>query len=367
MKVLIVNPILYTSETHEVKKVNSIKDTMIYDLCLAFVQKGIDVTLAAASDFKPTDIEEYPFDIKWLDTKFKKIFFPNVLPYCPEIKKLVKRNKFDFIISSEVFSLNSLMLARRCSDKLIVWHELAKHNNMLKRLPSKLWYGVVARLFFKNALVVARSTEAKNFISHYCKNVSDVIIDHGVNLEKFTSDRNKENYFAVSSQLIKRKRIDKIISQFDTYVRKYDRCAHLYIMGDGDETEHLKALSATLKLEDNIIFTGKMPHEKLIKKLQKASAMLVYTEKDNNMVSIVEAIAVGTPVITTDVPYNASYIKSNCLGIVNNEWNEEDLKEIQSNNKYIDACLNYRVELSTLKRVDTFLEIAEKNLLGEQI
>ena len=50
MKVLIVNPILYTSETENIKRVESIKDTMIYDLCLAFHKKGISVTLAAAED-----------------------------------------------------------------------------------------------------------------------------------------------------------------------------------------------------------------------------------------------------------------------------------------------------------------------------
>ena len=48
MKVLIVNPILYTNENRNIKKVNTIKDTMIYDLCLAFKKKGCDVTLAAS-------------------------------------------------------------------------------------------------------------------------------------------------------------------------------------------------------------------------------------------------------------------------------------------------------------------------------
>lgn len=47
MKILIVNPILYTNEDRNIKKVNTIKDTMIYDLCLAFKNKGHNVTLAA--------------------------------------------------------------------------------------------------------------------------------------------------------------------------------------------------------------------------------------------------------------------------------------------------------------------------------
>ncbi len=362
MKVLIVNPILYTSETHEVKKVNSIKDTMIYDLCLAFKEKGIGVTLAAAEDFRPLDGEEYPFEIKWLETRFRKLLFPNVIPCCPGLGRLIKENAYDLIITSEVFSLNSLILARRTAKNLIVWHELAKHNSILRQIPSKLWYGVVARLFFKKALVVARSVEAKEFISKYCKNVSDEIVDHGVNLEKFTPCTEKENRFAVCSQLIERKQIDRIIAAFGRYLEKYDGSARLVIMGEGDMKIPLTEQAESLGITDSVTFTGKLSHSELIKNLQTSKAMLVYTRKDNNMVSIVESIAVGTPIVTTSVPYNASYIRANSLGIVGDSWGEDELKKIcDENADYIAACLDYRQELSTARRVDKFIEIARGN------
>ena len=52
------------------------------------------------------------------------------------------------------------------------------------------------------------------------------------------------------------------------------------------------------------------------------------TEKDNNMVSVVESIAVGTPVLTTSVPYNSYYIRRENLGIVQDDWNEDTLEQI---------------------------------------
>ena len=299
MKILIVNPILYTSETHNVKKVSSIKDTMIYDLCLGFMENGIDVTLVGAEDFKPVNKEVYPFDVVWLDTKFKKIFPPNVLPFCPDLKKYIRENHFDLIITSEVFSLNSLMLSIHSKKNLIVWHELAKHNRIMHGIPSKIWYNIVARLFFKNTQIVARSNEARDFISKFCNNVSEAVVDHGVNLEKFTLCTEKENCFAVSSQLIKRKRIDRIIFAFADYVENVDNNCRLYIMGEGEEESSLRTQAQELNVYDNITFTGKLPHNELIGILKKSIAMLVYTEKDNNMVSVVESIAVGTPVITT--------------------------------------------------------------------
>lgn len=137
MKVLIVNPILYTNENRNIKKVNTIKDTMIYDLCLAFKKKGCDVTLAASDLYKPSENESYPFNIIWMRTRCTKLFPPHTLPYCPEVKKIAKSGNFDLIITSEVFSLNSLKLALCTPKNLIVWQELGKHNRIFHGLASK--------------------------------------------------------------------------------------------------------------------------------------------------------------------------------------------------------------------------------------
>ena len=128
-------------------------------------------------------------------------------------------------------------------------------------------------------------------------------------------------------------------------------------MGDGDEKENLCKLAKDLGADKNIIFTGKLGHNKLIEILKKSIAMLVYTEKDNNMVSVVESIALATPVITTDIPYNASYIKAEKLGIVNNNWNEDDLYKIACDKKYIDNCINYRKYLPTEYKAEQFLKV----------
>lgn len=362
MRVLIINPIIYTNETRNIKKVNTIKDTMIYDLCLGFIEAGIDVTLGASDLYKPIEKEEYPFEVRWLKTKCTSLFTPHNFPYCPEVKKLAKEGNYDLIISSEVFSINSLMLSIHSKNNLIVWQELGKHNKIFKGYASRFWYGVVARLFFKDTLIVPRSENAKNFISKYCNNTTKEIIDHGVNLDKFLPQDNKENYFVVSSQLIKRKHIEKIIVAFNEFIKNYSPTSKLIIMGDGDQRKALENQVSNLGIEKSVEFTGKLNHNELIKRLAKAKAMLVYTEKDNNMISIIESIAVGTPVITTSVPYNSSYIKSDKLGIVKDNWNENDLKEISDNKEYISNCLNYRATLSTIRKAKAFVEIKEKYL-----
>lgn len=360
MNVLIINPITYTSEVKTIKRAASIKDTMIYDLCLAFWEKGHCVTLYAAEPFKPLNQESYPFEVIWAKCALQTVFQPHRFPYMPGLFRYIKKHKeIDMIISSEVFSLNTLCAVLADNEKVVIWHELAKHNAMMKTIPSKVWYNVVPRLFMRNTKVTARSEQAREFIRHYCRCTTEDIIDHGVNLHKFVASEKKEDYFLVCSQLIMRKRIDGILRIFKEYVEQYGTDTKLYIIGDGNQKEALECLSSSLDLSDRVIFTGKMRHEQLLPLLSHAKALLVNTEKDNSMISIVEAIAVGTPVLTTEVPLNASYIKKYRLGIAK-EWDHNDLAEIEKNQAvYVRNCLNYRDVLSTHNKVDQFIKIRE--------
>lgn len=78
------------------------------------------------------------------------------------------------------------------------------------------------------------------------------------------------------------------------------------------------------------------------------------------MVSIVESIALGTPVVTTSVPYNAAYIRREELGIVEDGWTAEALEKIISENgRYVANCLAYRERLSNVACAERFLALVE--------
>ena len=162
----------------------------------------------------------------------------------------------------------------------------------------------------------------------------------------------------VCSQLIERKKIDGILEKFAKYLDQYNATCRLYIIGEGELKEELQSMAQTLGIASNAIFTGKMTHDELLPILSKSKALLVNTVKDNNMISIVEAIAVGTPIVTTDVPLNSTYIKEYQLGIAKKQWDESDLNDVVSNSEmYIENCMKYRYKLSTKQRVEQFLEV----------
>ncbi len=360
--ILIINPILYTAETNQIPKVQSIKDTMIYTLALGFLENGHQVTLIAAQDYHPVQDETYDFPVIWMETIWHKLFMPRCFPYMPKLRNYLKKHKeYDLILCSEMFAAWSYTAARICPEKTIVWHELAKHNNMLHQLPSKLWYRFVAGFFMKKVLVVPRSEAAYDFISQFSDNVSKTIIDHGVNLEKlqgYMTDvpTKKQKQFVVVSQFIERKCIDKTIQRFAQFYQKGHSDYTLYLIGQGELEENLRKLVKAEGVEQAVVFGGKLSHKQLLPIVARSQALLVSTVKDNNMVSITESIAAGTPVITTSVPYNAAYIQKNQLGIVADDWGVEALEEIcEKSIMYVENCEKYRDKLSHTYCANQFL------------
>lgn len=363
MNVLILNPILYTppSSGGKIQKVKSIKNTMIYNYALGFEKAGHNVTLVAAEDYKPILEEKYEFKIIFLRSAFKKRFpnFPNGFPILRGLWGYLKKNKhFDIVISSDIFTYQSFAASIICPEKLVIWHEVGGHLPSHK-IPSKLWYNIIVRLFIKNRiLIVPRSDTAKNFVERYCNIVSDITIDNCVIAENFTFSADKEPYFIVMASLIKRKNVRKIIEVYYAFIEKYKMNYKLLIAGEGPEKENLILLIDKLNLNNQIQLMGFMPHNNLAPVLSKASGLLAYSLHELNMVSITEAIVCGTPVLTNMTPYLASFVKSQNLGIAKADWDEDDLFEFtQNTQQYVNNCAKIRHTLSNTYLSDKMLEI----------
>lgn len=359
MKILILNPILYTADNNVIPEVKSIKDTMIYNMCLGFRKLGHDVTLAAAADYKPMQQEVYDFDVRWFKTVGHKFCPPSVLPYSTELKSFLKQhsNEYDMVMTSEVFSFWSLMAARICPEKTVIWHELALHPHKFHQIPSKVWYNTVARYLMRNVLVVPRSEDAKRFVCRYMRTVSHQCVEHGIDLSQFKCGVEKKKQFIVVSQLVARKNIDGIIRIFKRFVEKYDAAYKLLIVGRGVMEEELKSLTHQLGLDGKVEFLGFKSHEEMNDYLPYSQAMLINTRQDNNMVSIPESIVSGTPVVTNTVPTNSSMVAKQRLGIVKDGWDEDTLgRLLQITPPLHQNCLQNREMLSSQHQASLLVE-----------
>ena len=79
------------------------------------------------------------------------------------------------------------------------------------------------------------------------------------------------------------------------------------------------------------------------------------------MVSIPETIACGTPVVMNTIPTNAYVIEECGLGIVKDDWTDEDLIEIINNTEaYTKQCIDYHEKLGSEYAAKSLIDIYMK-------
>lgn len=351
MKILVINPILFTADNGVIPKVRSIKDTMIHSLCQGFCHIGHEVELATMADYCPLEKEEYNFKIHFFTSDWHACCPPDILPASRAMFRFIKKNhgRFDMILTSETFQIPTLYAALVCPQKTVIWQELTAHQRKMHKLPSKFWHNVVVPLFMsKICTIVPRSPKAYDFIKKYSGATVPTIVDHGVDVSKFIPSRQKQRYIISSSQLIKRKNVSSIIDKFfrlHSFPQYSD--VKLIIAGRGEEEPNLKSQVRSLGIESHVSFVGFLSQSDLNKYIRESMCFLVDTLKDINVVSIPESIASGTPVLTNSVPATSHYIDEFSLGIVKDGWGTDELREIIDNNtKYVSNCLSYLPRLT---------------------
>lgn len=362
MKVLIINCILSTAEHGIIKRKESISDCMISTFARGFVELGNEVTLLASAEFKPTgDDGNQPFEVVYFPSRLPQVFKPSLLPWPGGMSSWLKHHapSYDLVIASESFQVPTLIAARICPEKLVIWQEMDRHQRLLFKLPSRFWYNTMVPLFMRNITVVPRSYPAKQFIRHYSRHVSDVIVDHGTDAHVLYPSNDHDPSFIVVSQLVERKRVDRIIDKFARLVaQERYKDYRLDIIGEGDKRQELERQVTALGIQEKVKFNGFLPHKQLAEPLRRSLALLVDTSNDLNMVTIAEAITSGTPVVTNTKPSTASFIAKHGLGIVRDGWDENDLiKVITDYDKMHEACVSAGKELTNVACAQKMLEV----------
>lgn len=357
MRILVLNPVMYTPDNHKIPKVKSIKDTLMHTICRGFVSLGHEVTLAAALPYKPIQKETYDFDIKFFKTYGGETMNQH-LPFSPSMAKYVWRTRhdYDMILSSEAFQFHTLWADMSAVRKTLCWHEFAGMPRRFHKMPARIWYNIVTPLAgLRRMLAVGRSAAARDFISRYMPNTAFKYVEHGVDTDKFPLAKTKKKQFIVASQLIPRKNISSIIRKFADFNNAHPGFK-LVIAGRGEEKQNLENLSRELGIADNVEMAGFLSHDKLAPIMAESQAMLIDTLRDLNMVSIPESIVAGTPVITNTVP-STDIVDKEGTGIKRDDWNAEDMWKVASDPSFFKNCLRMREKLSVRQCASDLIDI----------
>lgn len=100
----------------------------------------------------------------------------------------------------------------------------------------------------------------------------------------------------------------------------------LTIYGEGELREHLQKLIASLGLEEKVFLPGVVPD--VAERIEKAALFLLVSYSEGVSNALIEALALGLPVIATDVPSGGTQelIRHGENGLIIPPGDEEALK-----------------------------------------
>lgn len=137
-----------------------------------------------------------------------------------------------------------------------------------------------------------------------------------VDINKFDCVNEKEDYFLTASRMVPYKRVDLIVEAFSKMTDK-----KLKVVGQGPEFKNIKN-----RATPNIEFLGYKNDKGLKALLQKAKAFVFAAEEDFG-ITVVEAMACGTPVIALKKGGTAETVIDCKTGILFNLQNAESIRE----------------------------------------
>jgi len=183
-------------------------------------------------------------------------------------------------------------------------------------------------------------------VSHFLK---DLAVEIGLPAEKITVIYNSVDFLKIKPSLIDRqelkkklgfkgimfltigrltlwKGIDMLIEIMPDLIKKYGQI-NLIIAGQGRELKNLQQISRHFNLQSYVFFVGKLSRQQVIDNLRAADLFVLNSHHEGMSHCLLEAMKVGTPIVTTKRGGNLETIKNGQTGLLVDYRNKEQWLE----------------------------------------
>lgn len=262
------------------------------------------------------DKVEYPIS-KGIDVCFLSYNKKNINPFRTierviNIRKALKNNNTDIAIS--FLTSANMLVTMAClfsKTRLII----SERSDPSKNCPNKLIARIRNFLYLFCDGLVCQTEEAKKYFPTKIQKKAYIIVNPiKPGLPVKTNNIFEKNIIAVT-RLQKSKNLELLLFAFSKIIVDYPDFI-LKIYGEGPEKKHLKTICEELQIANNVCFLGNDInwHNKCI----NATAFVLTSNYEGMSNSLIEAMAMGLPVISTDHPVGGAryFIKSNHNGIL---------------------------------------------------
>jgi len=144
----------------------------------------------------------------------------------------------------------------------------------------------------------------------------------------------------------------------------------LIIAGDGPDKHKLRFITQNLELEDKVKIIGSIPQDLLWKYMRVADIFILNTGYEGLPHVVLEAMQVGTPIITTNVCGNPEVIKNNETGILVEYNNSQQIKnnilklwrDKELGKRLVDNAKNNLEKFDYQKMIENTAKILKENI-----
>ena len=134
-------------------------------------------------------------------------------------------------------------------------------------------------------------------ISRFCKENSK--IQDIINLKRKLNINDTDFVILFVGRLAEEKDVEFLLESHEEIIKKHNN-AKLLIVGDGPDINKYKELSIKYKIDNNTIFTGKVPWDDMPKYYQIADVFATASRSETQGLTVVEAMAAEIPVVCVD-------------------------------------------------------------------
>jgi len=240
------------------------------------------------------------------------------------------------------------------------------------RLLDYLLFRHIYRFIWSKAKVVTANSQNLKELAQLSRPRQKIhVICNGVDTSQFHPQKEKPHQeFTVlsTSRLTKRKGIEYLISGYFKFQQTVPD-SQLILIGDGDLRSKLERQAEQLNISTKVIFKGAVPHNEIAPIYRQADIFVLPSTNEGMSNSLLEAMASGLPIITTDTGGTAELVdESN--GIIVEKKDSQEIAHALSR-LYHNRELTERMgqssrrkaeKLSWTQMAESYLELYEKIL-----
>lgn len=242
-----------------------------------------------------------------------------------KLRKIVKKVKPDIVIS---FLPEPNFRAIAAVSGLKTPIIISVRNDPEKEYANRIYRYIQKRLYPRADGIVFQTEDAKDWFPKVIQEKSRIIMNQ-VDERFFISNSSDEQYYCAIGRLVEQKNYKMLIESFSVFAKKYPK-EILRIYGAGSQKEQLQKLIQESGMKNNIYLMGITDNVPEV--LSKTKVFVMTSNYEGMPNALLEAMAVGVPVISTDCPCGGPKM------IIKN-WENGVLVPIYDNDALVNALL----------------------------